>query len=94
VKQKILGVPYSIRYRKTAEKLDDGKLRVGSTDHFKQQMTIVRNAKEYMDNTYWHEAVHVFDNLLCIKDNGESLTESEVERLGYAISTHLREIKK
>lgn len=94
MKQKILGVPYDIRYRKTAEELEGGKLRVGATDHFKQQMVIVKNTKEYMNNTYWHEVVHVADNLLCIKDNGETLSESEVERLAYAISTHLREIKK
>jgi len=94
MKQKILGVPYSIKYKKVAEKLDDGKLRVGSTNHLEQRMTITNNAKEYMDNTYWHEAVHVFDSLLCIRDDGKELSESEVERLAYAISTHLREIKK
>jgi hypothetical protein len=93
MKQKILGVPYSIKYKHKQDKLPNGKSIVGTTDHCNQQIEIVHNAKEYTDSTYWHEVVHVFDDLIRIKDNGKTLTESEVERIAYAISTHLREIK-
>lgn len=94
MKQKILGVPYDIKYKKKLDGDSGNKVSVARTNFRKQAIEMVDNAREYTDKTYWHEVIHVMDDMINIRDNGKELSESEVERLAYAISTHLREIKK
>lgn len=89
MKQKILGRPFTIKH--VADIEGD---TVGEIHYRDQEMLIVKTSADCMNRTYWHEAVHVFDEFMRIKDNGKKLSENEVARLSYAISTHLREIKK
>ena len=89
MKQKILGRPFNIRKVKEL----DGDT-VGEVHYRDQEILLVETSADCMDRTCWHEIVHIFDEFMRIKDDGNKLSENEVARLSYAISTHLREIKR
>jgi hypothetical protein len=70
-----------------------------STDgyiNYGQQKIVLRNHllnKERQEQAFIHEITHAIDDSFCIKDSGEKLTESEVERLSSSFYQIVKENK-